>query len=263
MLLFLTTMPTFILMLLGVGVSVLIAITGVYAARHFVPSELLKDHNDVAGNIYNMLGVVYAVLLAFVVFVVWQQYQNVGQAVDNEANAIVSLYRVALALPDSTTRTQLMTDLRAYTQGVINDEWQHLGRYEQGPLPETALARLWSTGTAFQPRTTQESDLYTEILSDLQNVTRLRRERFQADRTHIPDILWILLLGGGLIIVVFTFFFGTNNGHIHAFMAAALAAVIAFTLVLIFVLDHPFAGSVRIGPEPFHTALLLLQSAGK
>ena len=262
MLLFLTTMPTFILMILGVGISVLVAIAGVYAARRFVPSELLKDHNDVAGNIYNMLGVVYAVLLAFVVFVVWQQYQNVGQAVDNEANAVITLYRVAQALPDPT-RTQLMADLRAYTQGVVNDEWQHLGRYEEGPLPETALSRLWATGTAFQPRTMQESDLYTQVLSRIQDVTRLRRERFQADHTRIPVVLWVLLLGGGFIIVVFTFFFGTRNGHIHALMTAALAAVIAFTLVLIFVLDHPFAGSVRIGPEPFRTALLLFQSAGK
>ncbi len=262
MLLFLTTLPTFVLMLLGVGVSVLIAVAGVYAARRFVPSELLKDHNDVAGNIYNMLGVVYAVLLAFVVFVVWQQYQSVSQAVDNEANAVVTLDRVAQALPDPT-RTQLTADLRAYTQGVINDEWPHLGRYEQGPLPESSLMRVWATGTAFQPRTTQESDLYTQVLERMQDINRLRRERFQADRTRIPAILWVLLIGGGLTIVTFTFFFGTTSGHVHALMTAALAAVIAFTLVLIFVLDHPFAGSVRIGPEPFHVTLTLLQTAGK
>ncbi|MGB8643963.1 MAG: DUF4239 domain-containing protein [Anaerolineae bacterium] len=257
-----TRLPTLLLILPGVGASVLFAVAGVYAARRFVPSELLKDHNDVAGNIYAMLGVVYAVLLAFIVLVVWQQYQNVDRAVDNEANAVIALYRVAQGLPDPT-RTQLEADIRAYTQAVIDDEWSHLGNYEQGLLPETALARLWATGMAFEPHTTRESDLYTQVLEKTQDLSTLRRERFQADRTHIPDILWVLLLGGGMIIVVFTFFFGTTNGHIHALMASALAAVIAFTLLLIFALDHPFAGSVRIGPDAFRTALALMQALGR
>jgi hypothetical protein len=39
-----------------------------------VPTEVRQKHNDVAGFIYAVLGVVYAVLLALVVIAVWEEF---------------------------------------------------------------------------------------------------------------------------------------------------------------------------------------------
>ena len=49
---------------------VLAAVVGLILMQHLVPPSLREEHNDVAGFIYAVLGVAYAVLMAFVVIVV-------------------------------------------------------------------------------------------------------------------------------------------------------------------------------------------------
>jgi hypothetical protein len=44
------------------------------AARPLLSLELRRQHNDVAAAIFSVIGVTFAVLLAFVAMVVWQHY---------------------------------------------------------------------------------------------------------------------------------------------------------------------------------------------
>jgi hypothetical protein len=52
------------------------AVLGLRAVRALVPPARLAPSNDVVGNYLQTLGGIYAVLLAFVVFVVWQQFND-------------------------------------------------------------------------------------------------------------------------------------------------------------------------------------------
>ncbi len=72
--------------------------------------------------------------------------------------------------------------------------------------------------------------------------------------------MWIMLISGGLITVAFSFFLGVENHRSHVFMTVALAAMIAITLYLVFALDHPFAGAVRVEPNAFRLVLELSQT---
>ena len=50
-------------------------------------SEMLRRHNDVAGYLFSAVGVLYAVVLGFVVVVVWQKYDGAVANVENEVDA--------------------------------------------------------------------------------------------------------------------------------------------------------------------------------
>ena len=78
------------LAILGVVVA---ALVGVHALlqRRFT-SEMLRRHNDVAGYLFSAVGVLYAVVLGFVVVVVWQKYDVSVSNVENEVNAVADLY---------------------------------------------------------------------------------------------------------------------------------------------------------------------------
>ena len=60
--------------LLVVVLPVLLAVGGLLLVQRLVPPRLRREHNDVAGFIYAVLGVAYAVLLAFVVIVTWETF---------------------------------------------------------------------------------------------------------------------------------------------------------------------------------------------
>ena len=51
------------------GITVL-ATAGALLVRRWVPVEVLERHNEVAGFIYSVIGVMYAVLLGFTAIIV-------------------------------------------------------------------------------------------------------------------------------------------------------------------------------------------------
>jgi hypothetical protein len=59
-----------------------------------------------------------------------------------------------------------------------------------------------------------------------------------------------VLFVGGAITIGFTFFFGSDNLRAQALMTGALALLILLGLLVIVVIDRPFAGSVRLKAEP-------------
>ena len=74
--------------LLVVAVSVLIAVTGLTMVQRLVPLQLRKEHNDVAGFIYAVLGVIYAVLIALVVIAVWEDFAAARDTVERESSEL-------------------------------------------------------------------------------------------------------------------------------------------------------------------------------
>ena len=90
--------------LLVVTVSVLLAVTGLAAVQRFVPSQVRQMHNDVAGFIYAVLGVIYAVLMALVVIAVWEDFAEARDTAEREASELADVFRLAHPLPDPEGR---------------------------------------------------------------------------------------------------------------------------------------------------------------
>ena len=67
-------LPAWFLFILMVGVPVGLAWVATLLVHGRTTAVMDEKHNEVAGFIFATVGVVYAVLLAFVVIVVWEQF---------------------------------------------------------------------------------------------------------------------------------------------------------------------------------------------
>jgi hypothetical protein len=65
----------------------------------------------------------------------------------------------------------------------------------------------------------------------------------------------LVLLIGSLITLGYPAFFGASNLTAQMLMTAALAALVALSLLLAVVFDFPFSGDVKISASPFDGAL--------
>jgi hypothetical protein len=54
--------------------ALLLAVGGLALVEYLVPWQVRQRHNDVAGFIYAVLGVVYAVWLGFVTIAAWEDF---------------------------------------------------------------------------------------------------------------------------------------------------------------------------------------------
>src|SRR5215204_1144623 len=73
--------------LLVVGGACFVAVLGLALVQRLVPTTIRKEYNDVAGFIYAVLGVIYAVLLALVVIATWEEFGRASVTVETGANA--------------------------------------------------------------------------------------------------------------------------------------------------------------------------------
>jgi drug/metabolite transporter (DMT)-like permease len=94
-------LPTTVLfgVLVVIG-ACLAAVAGLELVQRLVPHEKRQEHNDVAGFLYAVIGVVYAVLLALLVIAVWGQFQKANETVESEANGVAEVAWLAHRLPE-------------------------------------------------------------------------------------------------------------------------------------------------------------------
>jgi Protein of unknown function (DUF4239) len=234
-----------------VGATVGLAIGGMLLVRRSVTLSTLESHNQVAGYIYSVVGVVYAVLLAFIAVVVWQQHTQVQSQVEQEANQLGDLYRNAQVFPEEV-RTRLQNQIRAYSRSVVEKEWPAMAKGEISPDAWGAMNQLWRAYQQVEARNDHERLWYEKSLDQLDQLGDYRRLRMLSNRPAVPALMWVVLLATGIITIGFSFFFGTQNSSAQTLMTAALSATIAFVLFLIWALNHPFLGLVRVEPAAFH-----------
>ena len=230
----------------------LLSLLGLLLVRCLVPASWLHANNEVAGNYLQTLGTIYAVLLAFVVFVVWQQHNEARSAVESEANELSDFCRTVRALP-GTRRAQECA--RAYGRMVVDDEWAAMARGEWSRKAEQMLEEMWQALQGVEPRNGREEALYNEALARFNDLSDARSRRLHCSGLRLPPSLWVLLLTNGGLVVGSMWIFGLESFWAHALMTVALAGSIAFILFLVADLDNPFWGSWRIRPEPFERAL--------
>jgi hypothetical protein len=238
---------------------VIVALGGMLWVRRSVAFELLESHNEVAGFIYAVVGVIYAVLLAFVVAFVWEQHELAQTRVEQEASELGDLFRDTEAFPQAVRR-DLQERIRHYVGTVQDLEWQAMVRGEPSAQAWGAFNELWQAYVAYVPDTAQARSWYEETIADLNEVGNFRRLRLLSSRATVPVILWVTLLVGGAITIGFSYFFGAKSLLAHAMMVAAVSTITALILFVILALNHPFGGLAPVTPEAFEQLMMILDT---
>ena len=93
------SLPTWVLGVLVVGLAAAVSGLGLLVVHRFVPTDVRRSHNDIAGYVSNVAAFVYAVLLAFLAVGVWDDYGKAQLTVQLEANAASDVFRAAEGIP--------------------------------------------------------------------------------------------------------------------------------------------------------------------
>src|SRR5262245_20183257 len=176
-----------------------LSVAGLVIARQVIPLHVLEQSNDVVGNYLQTLGSIYAVLLAFVVFVVWTQFNDARANVDREANELMDLFRTARGLPEPA-RGRVQASALAYAQVVVDKEWNAMACQSPADIGGGAavLEALWASVHAAEPMVEPERSLYREVLKRLDDLSNARSSRMTSVTTSIPHTLRILLYVGAV-----------------------------------------------------------------
>lgn len=243
------------------AVAVVAATAGVYLLRRWIPAGKLQPNNEVVGPMVGLVGVIYAVLMAFVTVTVWEKWYDAEVRAAQEANQVRSVFRDVAAFPDSVRRP-IQQDLKRYTEVVIEVEWPIMATGEDTPRIQSALMDdLWRRVQSIQPVGDYQTTWYAAVVDRMNQLTNARQLRMLSCHAAVPPIMWMFLIVGGVVTIALTLMFSIDSHHAHATMVAAVAGTIAFLLYLIAALDLPYSGALQVDPEAFYHTLHLITAS--
>ena len=250
---FLATVPLWLLIVLVVVIPTVLAMIAQLLIRRWVGIETLAKNNEIAGFKFATVGVIYAVLLAFSVIVVWEKFNEAQTTVAEEAGATAALFRYAEGKEPEAIAVRAA--LVNYLKTAIDEEWPAMSLESEAHGLTQALNQLYSAALALNRSGTRNTADMTEVFRQIDNVTAARRIRLHLATGLVPDVIWIALFMGALLTVGFTLFFGSENLLAQVSMTGVLSLLVTLGLVVIISVDHPFTGPVYIHPDALATVL--------
>jgi len=245
---FLTTYPLWIAAVLLLIPSTALAMAGPIVVRRYVTLDRLRTNNEVAGFKFATVGVLYAVLLAFAVIVVWEKFNQADSDVAKEASAAATVFRLTRGI-DAEHGTAIRKATTDYLTAAIAKDWPAMERSKASPAATGALNEIYSAVLKFHAVDANEGIVVAEILRQVDVISDARRARLVMADGIVPGIIWTVLFGGAALTIAFTFFFGTDNLRAQALMTGVLSVLIFSGLLTIVAIDRPFAGTVKVGPQ--------------
>jgi hypothetical protein len=230
---------------------VLGAITISYVVHRLVRVETRVRHQEVGTAIFLQLGVLYAVLLAFVFSEAIGQYDQAQQAVDQERAALHGAAMLAATLPPPQARYILGLEV-AYIRSVLDRDWPDMRRHRKGnDGTEAALATLIEQVARLPSDPLSGSVVKAQLLSLLATAHAESTVRLYAAASGLPMVLWVILTGFSLILMAFVALSGVQ-GHLSlTLFSVTFAICVSSILILVRLLDHPFEGAIGISSASF------------
>ena len=247
-------LPAWLFGFMVVVITVALSVLGLIVTRRIVSQERLEKASTAAEPVFTLAGVLYAVLVAFVVVVVWEQFDQAQKTTESEATAIADLLRDSEGLP-AAAQPAVQQSLIAYARSVIDKEFPEMQRGESVDQQSAELTEIWHSYIQAEPVTQSQIAFYRESLTRLDDLGSARKVRLSGSEDEIPNELWVLLIGGGAVMLVFTYMYATSDVVIHGALIGLAAALMAFVLYLIFALEHPFVGTLAVPDSPYHQVL--------
>ncbi len=235
------------------------SILALFLMQLTIPHHQRREHNDIVGFVYAVIGVIYAVLIGAVAIGSWDNFKKASEVVIRENSAAANIYKLSNNF-NKSDQEKIGEAMFSYMKLVIEEEWPQM---QAGILPTTGgwapLNNLISTLNTFKVETRKDSALYSELVSQLDQLNNIRRERIFMSGESIHPSLYLMIIMGAFICIVGCLLFGGIQPFSHLPITILLSFMIGLLLSTIFALDRPFRGGLAISAHPFELTYHLLQ----
>jgi hypothetical protein len=259
-------MHTLMLAVLAIGVPAAYAALGVVLGRKLLRGRIREGHNDVLVPIFLNAGVLFAVVLGFMVIAVWESYDAAKTTVEMEAATLVTLYRTTYGMPRETG-DKLRDMSQDYAKAVIEDEWPTQATTGEGSSTARKVMgnmfRAFSDGTISSETKTAYPLICEAFMTALTDVTAARNKRIIQANESLPWAMWLAAIGGAFIVITMSCLLYMEVQWPHVWMAAAMAALVGLLLFTCQIMSHPFSGPLAISAESFEKTLAVFQGVDK
>jgi hypothetical protein len=232
------------------GAFIGLGVLGLWLTHLVVPPALLKATNDVGGNFLQTFGGMYGIIVAFALYVVWQQHIDTQVALEREATSLGELHRVLRHFTSWPGRDAARARLREYVLAVPQNNRPASGSTR---IDEAAIFR--ETVDAFvawnQPAPGEERlwDLALDLFHELNEA---REHRRTSASLRMGEGMRGFVAIGGACTVATLWLMSMDSFLMQAILTGLLTWVVVAAASIVFDLDDPYSGDFVVDWSRFH-----------
>lgn len=215
--------------------------------------DTFRRYHEVGHAVFLQLGVIFAVLLAFVFNNVWSNYNAASEAIDSECGSLHGIAILSDRLP-SPAREAILDDLHAYLTTVLDREWLDMRQRNESQVADARFQSLWQTVETINADPA-DSLVRGHLLSLLAAAHQSRETRLYQMKQSVPGLVWSLLVvfASGLIGCILVFAVEASTSK--AVLVGVFTASLTLALLTVRMLDFPFESALALPSQNFNNIL--------
>lgn len=224
------------------------------AARAVVQPASRPELEAAAGRLIPAVGVLFALLTAFVITNQWNRSRTAEQIVGGEADACVRLALASQSPGIDGARARGL--LVRYLRSLLHDEWDTL-RHEQAGSSVTAdaLSRLEQEVRADATGAHVSTAITADLLAAAEGVAVARRDRLNLAGHGLPAPLFLLVFVSGVVLCLNAISLAITVDDWVVIIIGGLIVLIALDLALVVAISDPYRGPMSVTATPIERVL--------
>lgn len=242
--------PTWAVILGMMLVSVLVG-WAIYALfRRYLPRFLLSQEPNDARESIHLTSVLCALLLTFMIVLLWQSYDTLQESVVNEAKTIGTLEIFTESLPKKYD-LKISGILEEYVNTLIDDEWVKMETGQVSAKASELLLALRYAIESIDPTDPVLSGYRHEMLQDYNDIVFARDMRIDHLESTIPHFFIFTIMANLLCMFLLLCLLNpASHKRSHFFFLILTSAILGLNFSFLIVLDYPFSGELSINNRP-------------
>ncbi|MDQ2700567.1 MAG: DUF4239 domain-containing protein [Actinomycetota bacterium] len=238
------------ILLIGMLITALL----ILGIGRWVP-EGLKGKEEKRGYVFSFCGVLYALVVGFVLAFALEGYQASETEAGAEADSVTALSRAA-TLFDAENRDRIGHELICYSRAVIYDEWPKMqDRSGSSELATAATDRLFQSFGGLGRSNPDDPALDTS-LDRVRELGEARASRLLKSDQSLPSMFWVFMIAGGLILTAYaTVLTGRERRLGQVIFILPVTLLLLCSVYLVAVFEQPFRGPNALKPQAMEVAL--------
>ena len=230
------------------------------AIRHYLFYQNIDIDLTSWSVFYTTYGILYAIIIGFILVGALGRYEQLKLAVDSEINVIQNIRDFLIYFSDPTNmqraefkesrseQINVLLNIRqalyTYVKSVYEKEWLEMSDKTEMTDPDSTqeLKAIIVSVSKLESQDENDSIALTAIINSLSDLTNHRTKRIYLSNEEIPPPIMKLLIFMSIFLVSGFLILGVQNMWVHLIMIISFSTTIQLIINLLTDLNNPFSG---------------------
>ncbi|MDO8605492.1 MAG: DUF4239 domain-containing protein [Phaeospirillum sp.] len=240
----------------------LVALVGTFLAAWFLLwvtlrspwAEVIRTYRGVSPPFLGVVGVLFALTLAFLANDTWNAHDRALNTVYQEADGLRSIATLAVHLP-APVRLAVRDAVTGYAAVTVHEEWPLLARRLDSRGASDRLDRLLELLAGPDVAMAVAAPVHTLMLAQAAQVRAARGQRIALSRTHVNPLKWLGMACLGFLTMITIAMVHVDQARAEILAVLIFAAAAAPTAAIVLVQGNPFQPPTVITAAPIRALL--------